>query len=126
MGDAGRGLTPRRPCIPFRSVDVNPRNSIRTWQRMCALVGALLVLGLGVFASSPSWHGSLHAGHAHAVGDHGCAVDLFAGGVDLPVDVPSRLLAPAPAVEGRSTLVTERRVGSPRYRLLPGRGPPLA
>ena len=99
-----------------------------TWtdfrRRTLAAGCAVLILTLGLLATSPSLHGKLHAG-PHATLDDGCAVALFATGVS--VALPLVTLPPAMG-EGRERPgVTSQEVllGSPRYLLRPERGPPV-
>ena len=83
-----------------------------------------LVLALGLFAASPVLHDQLHHATAPTV-DDGCAVVLFANGVSVPLAV---IAAPPPPVEWGEDIVvgsSELLLDSPRYRLLPGRGPPV-
>ena len=96
------------------------------WMRRLLAAGCIaLVFALGVFASSPTLHEQLH--HDNQVSaDDGCAIVLFAGGVSVPLAPISA--PPAPLVSGHETfsVATELLLDSPRYLLLPGRGPPLA
>ena len=105
--------------------------------RLLAGIAAALVLALSVFASSPVAHGWLHEradtncqGHSHpnpAESDHddaGCAVVLFAGGVELPAG-PASLLPPVSVPGGLLTVTAaEPLLSRPRYLRLPERGPP--
>ncbi|HTL68197.1 MAG TPA: hypothetical protein VL200_11085 [Lacunisphaera sp.] len=92
-------------------------------RRVIAAACVAVVFALGLFAASPVLHGQLHAG-SHAPGDDGCAVAVFAGGVDLTAAV----VAGPPAAEWREVRYAVLHavfVHSPAYRLLPGRGPPV-
>ena len=83
-----------------------------------------LVFALGLFAASPVLHGKLHH-HDSTGSDDGCAIVLFATGVSVPL----ALSAVPPSAEWREhsyARSTEIFLGSPRYRLLPGCGPPVA
>lgn len=108
--------------------------------RATALVAALCVLLLTVFAASPELHAGLHAaddtGHAdcdHAapdapVGDtdHACAVTLFAQGAMALLFFCLLILA-RPAVAGQILRATDVIiVAQPRYRLVPSHAPPAA
>lgn len=102
--------------------------------RATALVAALCVLALVIFAASPDLHARLHgssggaADHAVPVGsaDHECAVTLFADGVTaLLVFCLLMLVRPlAAGVVLRAT--NEIAVARPRYWLVPSHAPPVA
>jgi hypothetical protein len=107
-------------------------------RRSLAAAGAALVLALTVFAASPAAHEWLHAagsgcshahGHDHGRGggaddDAGCAVVLFASGVDLPVE-PAAALPPRLVAQGVTPVTAaEPWLVSPRYLRQPERGPP--
>ncbi|HVZ65301.1 MAG TPA: hypothetical protein VG936_12075 [Lacunisphaera sp.] len=101
----------------------NRRIHSETVRRLIAVVCVAVVFALGLFAASPVMHKQLHAG-SHAPGGDSCAVAVFAGGVDLT----SPIMAGPPAVEWREVryaLTHDVFVHQPRYRLLPGRGPPV-
>lgn len=103
--------------------------------RATALVAALCVLMLAVFAASPTLHAGLHehdatAAHDHAapVGEagHSCAVTLFAQGA-LALLVFCLLILARPAVAGLILRATDELVvAQPRYRLVPSHAPPAA
>ncbi len=116
------------------------RSSWPDWlRRALAAAGAGLVLALTVFAASPAAHEWVHAaagscsGHAHGhdhgpatTGDDdaGCAVVLFASGVDLPVG-PASALPPRLVAQGVTPVTAaEPLLVSPRYLRQPERGPP--
>ena len=92
-------------------------------RRLLAAGCITLVFALGVFAASPTLHEQLHHDN-QASTDDGCAIVLFAGGVSVPLAPISA--PPAPLVSGHETfsVATELLLDSPRYLLLPGRGPP--
>lgn len=104
--------------------------------RLLAGVGVLLVLALTVLAASPAahmWaHGRADTCHSHSHpadpiqedDDSGCAVVLFASGLDVPAE-PGALLPPT-SVAGGVLPVTaaEPLLSRPRYLRLPERGPP--
>ena len=105
---------------------------LRFWQRCTALAGVALVLALGVFGANADWHAQLHesdqgtAGHHEESGaraDH-CAVELFAAGMETPVDAPS---APVVAHQVAEILRAAADVdfAAPEYRLLPSQAPPV-
>ena len=86
---------------------------------------AALVLALGIFAASPALHSQLHHG-VDAAADDSCAIVLFANGVSVPLAV---VAPPRPAAEWREQAYLRSAdilLDSPRYLLLPGRGPPAA
>lgn len=94
-------------------------------RRILAAGGIALVLLLSVLAANPELHQVFHSG-ANSSHDDGCAVVLFAQGVSAPFD--SAVLAAVPAewtVLIRAG-ISEIFVSSPRYLLLPGRGPPVS
>lgn len=112
------------------------RRSEHTLTRATALVAALCVLLLAVFAASPTLHAGLHehdhAAHAHdhgaPVGDteHTCAVTLFAQGAMTLLFFCLLFLA-RPAAAGLTLRATDTfAVARPRYRLVPSHAPPAA
>lgn len=118
----------------------SPRNPRPDWlRRLLAAAGAALVLALTIFAASPAAHDWLHAagstcgGHAHGHDhgpardgddDAGCAVVLFASGVDLPVE-PAAAIPPRVVAQGVTPVTAaEPLFISPRYLRQPERGPP--
>lgn len=104
--------------------------------RLLAGAGVLLVLTLTVLAASPAAHAWAHGrsdtchdhphsgSHGPADDDSGCAVVLFASGLDVPAE-PGALLPPT-YVSGGILPVTaaEPLLSRPRYLRLPERGPP--
>jgi hypothetical protein len=104
--------------------------------RATALVAALCVLLLAMFAASPTLHAGLHD-HDHAAGvhDHGapvgdaehiCAVTLFAQGA-MALLVFCLLILARPIVAGLTLRATDEIVvAQPRYRLVPSHAPPAA
>lgn len=103
---------------------------LRFWQRCTALAGVALVLALGVFGANADWHAELHACdhetplHGGEAGGDACAVEIFAAGVDTPVDAPSAPLV-ARRVAGTLRAVAAVDVAAPEYRLLPSQAPPV-
>jgi hypothetical protein len=113
------------------------RTTADTLRRLVAGGCAGLVLALTLFAASPAAHAWVHAsedhadpcepGRAHpaAAEMDGCAIVLFAGGVDVPAGpvalVPPRAL---PQSVSRAT-AAEFHLVRPRYLHQPERGPPL-
>lgn len=104
--------------------------------RLLAGAGVLLVLALNVLAASPAAHAWAHAradacaDHAHPPSpqkgddDSGCAVVLFASGLDVPAE-PGALLPPASVIGGvLPVTAAEPLLSRPRYLRLPERGPP--
>ena len=101
--------------------------------RVTALVAALCVLMLTVFAASPELHAGLHApaatgDHALPAGDggHTCAVTLFAQGLTgLLIFCLLMLLRPlaASVVLRAADQIAGAR---PRYWLVPSHAPPAA
>jgi hypothetical protein len=105
--------------------------------RLLAGFAALLVLVLSAFAASPAAHRWLHRaadsgcdGHVHPApaedsgDDAGCAIVLFAGGVEVPAG-PAALLPPVSLAAADLTVTAaEPLLSRPRYLRLPERGPP--
>jgi hypothetical protein len=110
------------------------RRPLPPLSRLTALLAALCVLALTVFAASPALHASLH-GHDHAakaaagpeapVGDeHACAVTLFAQGA-LALLVFCLLIVTQPRLTGRMGWAPDGIARpSPRYRHVPSHAPP--
>ncbi len=98
---------------------------VSSLRRALAAVAAALIFALCLFAASPALHGQLHH-HGESTLDDGCAVMLFATGFSLPLEVAAPLPPAANRPEQRSTVSAEILLDSPRYLLLPGRGPPAA
>lgn len=86
------------------------------------------MLALGVFGANPDWHAELHAHddahHATHTEDTGCVVELFASGVDTPVDAPSAPFVARRVAEILRAVATVD-VAAPEYRLLPSQAPPV-
>jgi hypothetical protein len=112
------------------------RRSEHPLTRATALVAALCVLLLAVFAASPTLHAGLHEhGHDHAAHNHGtpagdaehtCAVTLFAQGA-MALLVLCLLMLARPVVAGLALRATDEMVvAQPRYRLVPSHAPPAA
>ena len=104
--------------------DAAHRRFPASWTQRClAASGAVLVFVLGLLAASPELHHWLHR-EAGAAG-HECAVTLFLHGVEtaapplVTVAAPPVRLATVAAPIGAPVAV------APRYRLLPGRAPPV-
>ena len=88
---------------------------------------AVLVLALSIFAASPVAHELLHTDDTdHSpVAEDGCAVDMFASGVALPVG-PLAIIPPTAVSPGRSPVTAaDVLLVSPRYLRQPERGPPV-
>ena len=100
--------------------------------RVTALVAALCVFALAVFAASPDLHARLHAGdgagQATPVGDadHVCAVTLFASGATALLVFCLLLLGALLAAGIVLRAVDEIAAAQPRYRLVPSHAPPAA
>lgn len=111
------------------------RRSEHPLSRATALVAALCVLMLTVFAASPTLHAGLHdheegVTHHHSapVGDveHACAVTLFAHGATALL-VFCLLVLARPSVAGLILRATDTiAVAHPRYWLVPSHAPPAA
>lgn len=103
---------------------------IRPMQRAFAAVCIAVLLALGVFGANGQWHGALHGADHGPTSDvlpehgDGCAVDLFASGVSVPLEVPSAVAQPVVAATGRLEAARELWLAEPEFRLRPGRGPP--
>lgn len=103
--------------------------------RFTALVAALCVLMLAVFAASPVLHAELHE-HDHAgladhpaipgPDQHACAVTLFANGI-IALLVICLLMLVRPLAAGVFLRATDAwSVARPRYWLVPSHAPPAA
>jgi hypothetical protein len=105
------------------------RHHLRFWQRCLAALGVALVLALGLFGANAGWHAELHHCEHHAAPHEdgetdGCAVELLAAGVEIPVEAP-QVVAAALVAREDFRLVESAWVAAPGYRLRPSRGPPL-
>lgn len=90
---------------------------------------AVVCLGLVVLLGAAGSHAGLHAAmHADASAHHhqeGCAVDLFAAGVEQPLDAPQLARLPD-VVDAAYARTAEPAVPTkPAGLHPPGRGPPL-
>lgn len=106
--------------------------------RATALVAALCVFALTVFAASPTLHAGLHAhDHGQAAGDHAhgvpvdspehtCAVTLFAHGATALLVFCLLTLARPPLAGLLLRARDELVLAQPRYRLVPSHAPPAA
>jgi predicted protein tyrosine phosphatase len=101
--------------------------------RATALVAALCVFALAVFAASPERHARLHgdgvvADQAAPVGDadHVCAVTLFASGVTALLVFCLLKLGRSLAAGIVLRATDEIAAAQPRYRLVPSHAPPAA
>jgi hypothetical protein len=92
-------------------------------RRLVAAGGALLVLALAVFTVSPELHDALHEGNSPAATE-GCAIDLFASGVSVPLGTVTSL-PPLPAWQESVVWAAEEiLLTPPRFLRRPERGPP--
>ncbi len=101
------------------------------WNRLVAVLGVALVLGLGAFSVNAEWHDWLHHGDhtEHAVpehGDAGCVVMHWARGGSTALTVAPSVEPPVRFVEvlvrmGEPAVVERAISWQP-----PGRGPPTA
>ena len=92
-------------------------------RRFLAAGSALLVLGLTIAAVSPELHHGLHTDDGSASSE-GCAVDLFANGVSLPLGAVAAL-PPTPAWQPAGAAVAADYFPlAPKYLRQPERGPP--
>ena len=111
-----------------------PRRAAHPLSRATALVAALCVFLLTVFAASPTLHAGLHDEAAHGdhhavpVGDaeHACAVTLFAQGATALLVFCLLVLARSSVAGLILRAPDEVAVASPRYRLVPSHAPPAA
>ena len=103
---------------------IRHRRLIESLRRLMAAGCIALVFALGLFAVSPSLHALLHQ-HDQSSAEDGCAVVLFASGVSAPA---APIAVPPVSVEWQEQSFADaarQYVDSPRYLLLPGRGPPV-
>lgn len=100
--------------------------------RATALVAALCVLALAVFAVNPELHAGLHTSNvAHQtapIGDagHVCAVTLFASGVTPLLVFYLLMLGRQLATSLLLRVADEIAAAQPPYRLVPSHAPPAA
>jgi hypothetical protein len=101
--------------------------------RITALVAALCVFALTIFAASPELHAGLHvpsAGSDHAMpadeAAHTCAVTLFAQGITGLLVFCLLMLGRPPVVTLVFRATDEIAVTRPRYWLVPSHAPPTA
>ena len=100
--------------------------------RATALVAALCVFALAVFAASPELHARVHspvAAHETVpVGEasHVCAVTLFANGVTALLVFCLLMLGRLLAAGIILHAADEIAAAQPRYRLVPSHAPPAA
>jgi hypothetical protein len=102
---------------------VRPTSIASVLRSLFAAGGASLVLALAVFAVSPGWHHALHGDNAPSSSE-GCAVDLFAHGLSLPLGA---VVASPATISPRTVEVSacaEIFLAAPRYLRQPERGPP--
>jgi hypothetical protein len=92
-------------------------------RRLLAAGVAGLVLALSVLAASPSLHAWLHPDAGHA--DHACAVTLFLQGMTAPAAEVALVVLSLLLVARLIGLPAEPDLLAPRYRLSPGRAPPV-
>lgn len=107
---------------------------LSTPRRVLAVALAWMVLGLTLASASPEAHALVHRSdqaadcdHSHSTPvqtpDHGCAVVLFASGVELAeaifLPLPAVTLAPV-----ASAAYAKLFLPAPRYLRQPERGPP--
>ena len=124
------GLTGTVPALPFIRMSHRSEHPLF---RAIALMAALGVLALAVFAASPDLHARLHdaavAGdHALPAGDagHVCAVTLFAQGVTGLLIFCLLMLRRPLAAGVVLRAADEIAVARPRYWLVPSHAPPAA
>ncbi len=107
-----------------------PAQTESGWQRTLAALGIGLVLALGVFGADAGLHAKLHgadhADHSHDAEQGGhCAVELFAGGVSLPLDLGGLVAVPVVRTLESDRPPHEVWIAETPHRQPPGRGPPL-
>lgn len=110
------------------------RRSAHPLFRATAMVAALCVFALAVFAASPELHAGLHsqgvvaADHTAPVGDAGhiCAVTLFAHGATALLVFCLLMLGRALAAGIMVRATDEIAAAQPHYRLVPSHAPPAA
>jgi len=88
-----------------------------------ALLCALTVWLLGLFAASPLLHGSLHHDAAHA--GHTCTITLFSQGLEVSLGRADLIVTPALFPTGEIATLSITRLTRESDRLPPGRGPPF-
>lgn len=91
--------------------------------RWVAASCALLVWLLGLLAASPELHAVLHQDADQA--EHACAVTLFSQGVDGAVSPSVFTVTPLLLLDDTPPAIAVCQAAAPRYRLLPGRAPPV-
>ena len=78
---------------------------------------------LGLLAASPELHAAMHQDAGHE--EHACAVTLFNQGVEGTSPAVDFTVAPLVLLEDSPAVVATCPAAAPRYRLLPGRAPPV-
>jgi hypothetical protein len=114
------------------------RDRLSPLARATASLGAVLVLALSVFSSSPELHGWLHSHESSAAepahpgpghvpcDDEGCAVTLFSQGLLLPLALLSLVLAALIVLREEAFRVDRVAPEAPHYLRLPSQAPPQA
>lgn len=88
-----------------------------------AVLCALTVWLLGLFAASSQLHVSLHTDAGHA--GHSCAITLFSHGLEDSLGCADLVVTPALFPAGEIATVAVAPLTDTPGRLPPGRGPPL-
>jgi len=91
--------------------------------RGVALLCALTVWLLGLFAASSQLHVSLHADAGHA--SHACSITLFSHGLEDCLGSADLVVTPALFAAGEIAAVIAAPATDTPDLLPPGRGPPL-
>ncbi len=102
--------------------DASPRPLSRAL-RGVAVLCALTVWLLGLFAASSPLHVSVHDDAAHA--DHTCAITLFSQGLEDSLGCADLPVTPALFPAGEIATLPVVLLTDTPDRLPPGRGPPL-
>jgi hypothetical protein len=94
-------------------------------RRILAVTCLGLVVTLGAAGNDAGLHEALHAADSGQHHEEGCAVDLFASGVEQLGDLPRLVRLPDTAISLLASVAEPAMPAKPAGLHPPGRGPPL-